>query len=135
MKTNDSEIVYQNKDIVSKILAEKFRGKSLRVYGLDLPEIKEILPTNLPAIAANELRMDNIFGLVDGSMVILDYESMYKDENKLKYMEYVIRVGRRYQQEILRGTKIWMVVIYTADIEPEDTKSCLDFGKIGRAHV
>lgn len=58
MRKDDSEIAYQNKDIVSKILAEKFRGKSLRVYGLDLPEIKEILPTNLPAIEANELRLD-----------------------------------------------------------------------------
>jgi len=30
------EIAYQNKDITSKMLAENFKGKSFRVYGLDL---------------------------------------------------------------------------------------------------
>ena len=31
------EIAYQNKDITSKVLAENFKGKTFRVYGLDLP--------------------------------------------------------------------------------------------------
>jgi len=54
-------IAYQNKDITSKILAEKFTGKSLNVYGFNLPKIKEVLPTNLPAIQEDELRLDNLF--------------------------------------------------------------------------
>ncbi len=29
-----NQIVYQNKDIISKIFAEKFKGKSLKVYGI-----------------------------------------------------------------------------------------------------
>lgn len=41
------EIAYQNKDITSKFLAEHLKGKSFRVYGLDLPEIKEVRPTNM----------------------------------------------------------------------------------------
>jgi hypothetical protein len=31
------EIAYQNKDITIKVLAENFKGKPFRVYGLDLP--------------------------------------------------------------------------------------------------
>ena len=43
---NTTKIAYQNKDITSKFLAENFKGKTFRVYGLELPEIKNVLPTN-----------------------------------------------------------------------------------------
>ena len=52
---DNTEIAYQNKDITSKVLAENFKGKTFRVYGLDLPEIEQVLPTNLPTVKANEL--------------------------------------------------------------------------------
>jgi hypothetical protein len=35
-------------------------GKSFSVYGLDIPKIIQVLPTNLPEIEANELRIDNL---------------------------------------------------------------------------
>ncbi len=35
----NEEIAYQNKDITSKVLSENFKGKTFRVYGLELPEI------------------------------------------------------------------------------------------------
>ena len=35
-----------------------FKGKSFRVYGLDLPEIRNVLPTNIPTVKAHELRLD-----------------------------------------------------------------------------
>ena len=40
----EADIAYQNKDITSKMLAENFKGKSFRVYGLDLPEVRNVLP-------------------------------------------------------------------------------------------
>lgn len=46
----DIEIAYQNKDITSKVLAEHFKGKIFKVYGLELPKIVQVLPTNLPAV-------------------------------------------------------------------------------------
>ena len=52
-------IAWQNKDIEFKILSEAYREKSFEAYGLKLPRIKEVLPTNLPEVSANELRMDN----------------------------------------------------------------------------
>ena len=48
-------IAYQNKDIIFKILGEHYKNKSLSVYGVDLPRIKDILPTNLPAIQLDEM--------------------------------------------------------------------------------
>lgn len=79
------EIAYQNKDITSKVLAENFKGKSFRVYGLDLPAVRKVLPTNIPTIKANELRLDNLFELADGSVAIVDYESEYCNDDKVKY--------------------------------------------------
>lgn len=81
-----SEIAYQNKDIASKVFAEKFRDISLNVYGINLPKIVEVLPTNLPEISANELRIDNLFLLEDGRVAVIDYESAYKKKNHIKYL-------------------------------------------------
>ena len=78
------KIAYQNKDITSKVLAERFQGKTFRVYGLDLPQIIKAGPTNIPAVTASELRIDNLFELADCSVAIVDYESIYKKENKIK---------------------------------------------------
>ena len=64
------DIAYQNKDIASKYFAEHFGIKSLNVYGLDLPDIKQVMPTNLPAIHANELRLDNLFLLTDDTLAL-----------------------------------------------------------------
>ena len=64
-KGTDINIAYQNKDITSKLFAERFQGKSLNIYGLDLPPVKQALPTNIPEIVANELKIDNVFLLED----------------------------------------------------------------------
>ena len=116
-----SEITYQNKDVMSKILAENFKDKSLKVYGLDLPRIKQILPTNLPEIHVNEMRLDNLFLLEDGSVAIIDYESSVKWENNLKYVNYIVRVLERYKKEE-RPKQIRMIVIYTADVEEAESE-------------
>ena len=110
------EIAYQNKDITSKVLAENFKGKTFRVYGLDLPEIREARPTDIPAIRANELRMDNLFELEDDTVAILDYESDYDKNDKVKYLNYLTGVANRYQKEKRGCPQLRMVVIYTGDI-------------------
>ena len=47
-------IAYQNKDILFKILGQTYKEKNFAAYGIDLPPIKELLPTSLPKISANE---------------------------------------------------------------------------------
>lgn len=54
-------IAYQNKDILFKILGQTYKEKSFRVYGINLPPIRELLPTDLPKISANEMLIDNLF--------------------------------------------------------------------------
>lgn len=120
------EVAYQNKDICSKLFAEKLAGKSFEVYGVDLPKIKQVLPTNLPAIQANELRMDNLFLLEDNTFLLVDYESAYKGENKLKYLDYILRVLKIYQTEYGLNMKIRLLVIYTTDVAREQVSDTLD---------
>lgn len=52
-----SEIAYQNKDVTAKVMTETLKGKSLAAFGLPHLKIMDILPTNLPAIESNELRL------------------------------------------------------------------------------
>ena len=68
----NSSIAWQNKDVTSKYFGDNLKGKSFAVYGLELPEIKEVQPTNLPAIEANELRLDHLFLLQDDSLALVD---------------------------------------------------------------
>ncbi|MDD3338298.1 MAG: hypothetical protein PHS82_05500 [Lachnospiraceae bacterium] len=121
-------IAHQNKDIASKTFTEMFPREAMEVYGVHLPAIVRIIPTNLPAVLANELRIDNIFELADGSFAILDYESSYKETNKIKYLEYIVRILRRYKK---RGImKLRMIVLYTADVTEEETNATLDIGAL-----
>lgn len=123
-----SDITYSNKDVTSKYLAENFKDKSLRVYGLDVPKIIQVLPTNLPIIAANELRLDNIFLLEDNSVAIIDYESDFKKENMIKYLNYIARVMERYRKDKMPLSQLRLIVIYTADVDPSEAKETFDIG-------
>lgn len=115
-------IAYQNKDIEFKVLSESFKEKSFAAYGLNLPRIKDVLPTNLPAVSANELRMDNLFLLEDHTYALVDYESENTVEDRIKYVDYIARIVKRFYKENAAIPGIRMVVIYTGDVEQaEDT--------------
>ena len=116
-------ITAQNKDVGSKWFGETMRNRSLSVYGIDVPKIVDVRPTNLPAIETNEKRMDNLFLLEDGSYALLDYESDYRVGNKVKYAGYVLRLLRRLQKEGVDITRlrIRIIVIYTADVTKDQT--------------
>lgn len=123
-----SDISYHNKDIFSKVFSENMRNKSLSAYGLQLPKIVDILPTNLPVIEANEMRLDNIFKLADGSLALIDYESIYKHKNKIKYLNYIVRALKKNNLIDHIDNPIRMIVIYTGDVKRSQTNPHLDVG-------
>lgn len=144
--SQDCTITYHSKDITSKILGDQLLEKSFAVYGLNVPRIVQVLPTNLPVIEANELRIDHLFQLSDGSIALVDYESKYADTNKLKYLSYIIRIlkkelapggqpsenapkffGRSSKNQPLYP-HIRMLVLYTADVSPGQTSPRMDTG-------
>jgi hypothetical protein len=119
-------IAYQNKDILFKILSKNYKNKSFNIYGLDLPKIKEVLPTNLPTIQVDEKRLDNIFLLEDDTILLLEYESSESYKNLLKYCYYAFRVSEAYFEDKIY--KLILVTIYTGDIE--QAPNILDLGCI-----
>jgi len=110
-------IVYHNKDIEFKLMSEIYKEKSFEAYGLKLPRIKEVLPTNLPEVSANEKRLDNLFLLEDDTVAIVDYEAEDKLADRVKYVNYIARVMERYWKEQKKIPNLRMIVIYTGDVE------------------
>ncbi len=122
------EIAYQNKDIASKVTGEALVGRSLAPFGRPDLKIVGLLPTNLPAIESNELRLDNLFLLEGGALALIDYESDFDKENFVKYISYIARVIKRYAtlHQLAELKKLKIVVIYTADVE--QAESVYDLG-------
>ncbi len=119
-------IAYQNKDILFKILGQTYKEKSFAAYGIDLPPIRALLPTDLPKISANEKSIDNLFLLEDGTYAIVDYESVYKRISKIKYLNYIARVMEKYYIED-DNFNLRLIVIYTGDVdqaEPDLKTAC-----------
>ena len=123
-----SPIIYHNKDVISKIFGENLKEKSLDVYGINIPKIKAVLPTNLPVVEANEMRLDNIFQLEDDSVALIDYESKYEYADKIKYLNYVVRTLKRNELIGKLDKPIRMIVIYTGDVKKGSTDPKLDTG-------
>ena len=78
------DIAYLIIDITQIFSAELLKNISLAVYGLPDIYIKDLLPTNLPAVEANELRMDNLFVLGDDTLALIDYESSFVKKDVIK---------------------------------------------------
>ena len=126
-----NDITYQNKDVLSKIFASEFGERSFEAYGLSVPRILRTMPTNLPEVRANELRLDCMFEFVDGSYGIVDYESKYKEENWLKYVNYTVRVLeqlRRKTGSIRHNVRI--IVLYTGNVERKSVPSRFKAGNM-----
>lgn len=121
-------ITYHNKDVISKIFGENLKEKSLDVYGINIPKIKAVLPTNLPVVEANEMRLDNVFQLEDDSIALIDYESKYKYADKIKYLNYIVRTLKRNERIGKLDKTIRMIVIYTGDVKKGSTEPKLDAG-------
>ncbi|MDE7039267.1 MAG: hypothetical protein K2O98_15340 [Lachnospiraceae bacterium] len=75
-----------------------------------MPKIKQILPTNLPQIQVNEMRIDNLFLLEDDSIAIIDYESDVK-------WEKLLEEGRK--EGLILSGKIFRVVRECSDLTNE----------------
>ncbi|AXF55276.1 transcriptional regulator [Salicibibacter kimchii] len=111
-------ISYHNKDVLFKFLGELYKDATLNAFGIKgLPKIRQLLPTTMPKVRADERRTDTQFLLDDGSVLMLEYESNNRtDENHIKYLDYAQRILDREYQEVKMVRAIRLVVIYTSDV-------------------
>jgi hypothetical protein len=123
-------ITYQAKDVLFKTLSEMFKDKALIMYGLDFPKIVEMLPNEFPEVKADERRADSVFLLEDGSILLLEYESNnIITENMYKYIDYVLRISRKYYEESKIIKKVNVAVIYASNIEKAEDN--FNIGSVG----
>ncbi|KZL88568.1 transcriptional regulator [Clostridium magnum] len=123
-------ITYQAKDVLFKTLSEMFKDKALIMYGLDYPKIVEMLPNEFPEVKADERRADSVFLLEDGSILLLEYESNNRIiENMYKYIDYVLRISRKYYEENKSIKKVNVAVIYASNIEKAENN--FNIGSVG----
>ncbi|AZV57875.1 transcriptional regulator [Clostridium sp. AWRP] len=123
-------ITYQAKDVLFKTLSEMFKDKALIMYGLDYPKIVEMLPNEFPEVKADERRADSVFLLEDGSILLLEYESNNRiTENMYKYIDYVLRISRKYYEENRKIKKVNVAVIYASNIEKAESR--FSMGSVG----
>ena len=121
-------IPYTNKDILFKVLERHYEDKSLAVYGLDIPKIRRMLPTNYPSISATEIHADSPFLLEDGSLYLQEYESTVEPQDGLKYAKYICAACDFLQKEGIRISNVIVGIIYTGDIE--SASDTYDFGAL-----
>ncbi|MBU5480305.1 hypothetical protein [Blautia sp. MSJ-19] len=61
------------------------------------------------------MRLDNLFRLKDDSLALVDYESTYDYEDKIKYLNYIVRTLKRCKVFKDSRQVIRMIVIYTGE--------------------
>jgi len=115
-------ITHNNKDVMFKVLSQYYKDKSLAVYGLNLPKIKQLLPSNYPAVTATETHAENVFLLEDDSLLILEYESKPTKKDFWKYNGYVLNSLKRLDADGIMVDKVIIAVIYTGDIKTSAAK-------------
>ena len=62
----EAEVTRQVNDVIMKAVAGTFKDKTLKIFGLDTPRIKAVIPTVLPVLEVKENRTDYIFLLHEG---------------------------------------------------------------------
>jgi len=115
-------ITHNNKDVMFKVLSQYYGNKSFAVYGLDIPRVKRLLPSDYPTVTASEIYGDNVFELVDESLFMLEYESSPKVTDFLKYIKYATHALERSYNNDSKMRNIIIGVVYTGDIESTPAK-------------
>lgn len=123
------DVAHQNKDISSKYMASMHGSAFAKALGIDMSPLERNEPTELPAIEVSNMMMDNLFLLADGSYAIIDYESKYSEENKIKYLNYLARLVKTLYNRNRDFPRIQILVIYTADVREGTTNPVLDLGQ------
>lgn len=118
----DTEISYHNNDILMKVLAERFRDKTLDALGIQSARIKNLLPTVNPVVEANERRNDIIFLLEDGTLLHLEFQTTESEQDLIRFLSCDVRLIRQQKRQVRTA------VIYAGRIIQALTR--LEYGSV-----
>ena len=107
----DVKVTAHNNDVIMKSMAETFRDKSLKFFGLDTPRIVDVVPTVLPVLDVKVNRTDYIFLLEDSTYLHLEFQTTVSMENLYRFALYDARIINKDKVDVRTA------VVYSGKIE------------------
>jgi len=96
----EAEVTRQANDVIMKAVAGAFKDKTLKIFGLDTPRIKAVIPTVLPVLEVKENRTDYIFLLEDDTLLHLEFMTTVTGEALKRFALYDIRLINRDARDV-----------------------------------
>jgi predicted transposase/invertase (TIGR01784 family) len=114
----ETEITRHNNDVIMKAMAETFKDKTLRLFGLNTAKIIGLIPAVLPVLEVKENRTDYIFLLEDNTLLHLEFQTTVNLENLKRFLLYDARLINKDNRNVNTA------VVYSGRIEiaPEQLK-------------
>ena len=96
----EAEVTRQVNDVIMKAMAGTFKDKTLKIFGLNTPRIKAVIPTVLPVLEVKENRTDYIFLLEDDTLLHLEFMTTVTGEALKRFALYDVRLINRDDREV-----------------------------------
>jgi len=96
----DAEITKHSNDVIMKAMAETFKDKTLKIFGLDSARITGVIPTVLPVLEVKENRTDYIFLLEDNTLLHLEFQTSVSEEVLKRFMLYDARLINKDERDV-----------------------------------
>ena len=97
---------------------------------LDLPEIVDVVQTNVPIIQVKDRTLDVNFVLADGTLLHIEFEaSEPTEDDQIRYAYYDLELYKQRRQKIHR------LVIYAAGIKKTTTGLDIGVGKFAQTSI
>ncbi|MCL2775828.1 MAG: hypothetical protein FWD71_21150 [Oscillospiraceae bacterium] len=110
----DVEISRGVKDIISKHTSGLFKNTALEFYGIKTAKVKELINVELPIVKVKDTSMDIVFLLEDDTLLHFEFQSSYKIDDLVRFLDYDVQLYKRYKKNIQT------VIIYSSDVKNID---------------
>jgi predicted transposase YdaD len=99
-------IHHNNQDVAMKYAADLLNQHFFESLGIQSPKVKRALPTGIVRIEMHDLEVDFLCELEDDTLLHLEFQSTYKDNDVDRFMKYDSLIFDKYKK------KIRTVVVY-----------------------
>ncbi len=97
----DPRVARQSADILLKWMARALRGALMQRFSLDLPDIVEALPTELPVLEVRVEAVDFVFLLADGRILHLEFQMVRRADDLARFHGYAAVLYRLHRRKIV----------------------------------
>ena len=100
MMSEQTDIAYNNYDIIFRNMTAQFKEKVLDFYGIRTAPIVRVEATDLPTIAVNDRRMDFLFLLADDTYLHLEFQTAFDEKDLDRFLQYDVSAYEGYKKPI-----------------------------------